>query len=213
MKLYDYFRSSAAYRVRIALNLKGLGAERSFVHLRKGVQRSAEYLERYPQGLVPALVLDDGELLTQSLAIIEYLDETYPQPALLPADPVARARVRSLALSIACEIHPLNNLRVLNYLVGTLGVSNEQKDGWYRYWIDVGFEALEKRLARERETGRCCHGDTPTLADICLVPQVANARRFAIDLSPYPTLMRIDAACCALPAFAQAAPARQPDAE
>lgn len=214
MKLYDYFRSSAAYRVRIALALKGIRPdERAFVHLRMGNQRAQDYLALNPQGLVPALALDDGHVLTQSLAIIEYLDETHPEPPLLPADPIERARVRSLALAIACEIHPLNNLRVLNYLLGTLGVSKEQKDGWYRYWVDVGFEALEKRLAREAETGRYCHGDTPTLADVCLVPQVANARRFSIDLAPYPTITRIDAACCALPTFADAAPARQPDAE
>jgi maleylacetoacetate isomerase len=214
MKLYDYFRSSAAYRVRIALNLKGVSAdERTSVHLRAGNQRAQDYLELNPQGLVPALVLDDGHVLTQSLAIIEYLDETHPAPPLLPGDAAGRARVRSIALSIACEIHPLNNLRVLNYLLHTLGVSKEQKDGWYKYWIDVGFEALETRLAREAETGRFCHGDAPTLADICLVPQLANARRFDVDLTPYPTLTRIEAACKALPAFAAAAPERQPDAE
>jgi len=214
VRLYDYFRSSAAYRVRIALNLKGIApAERTHVHLRMGSQRAQDYLALNPQGLVPALALDDGSVLTQSLAIIEYLDETQREPPLLPADPVARARVRAIALQIACEIHPLNNLRVLNYLVGTMGVSREQKDGWYRYWIDVGFEALETMLARDADTGRFCHGDAPTLADICLVPQMANARRFEIDLSPYPTLMRIESACNALPAFAEAAPARQPDAE
>ena len=214
MRLYDYFRSSAAYRVRIALNVKGIVPdERTYVHLRMGSQRAQDYLALNPQGLVPALELDDGSVLAQSLAIIEYLDETHPEPPLLPADPVARARVRAIALSIACEIHPLNNLRVLNYLIGTMGVSREQKDGWYRYWIDVGFEALEKTLARDAATGRFCHGDAPTLADICLVPQMANARRFEIDLSPYPTLIRIESACNALPAFAQAAPARQPDAE
>jgi maleylacetoacetate isomerase len=131
----------------------------------------------------------------------------------LPAEPAARARVRGIALAIACEIHPLNNLRVLNYLIGTLGVSREQKDGWYKYWVDVGFEALERKLAHEKETARFCHGDAPTLADICLVPQIANARRFNIDLSPYPTLTGIEAACLALPAFAAAAPERQPDAE
>ena len=214
MRLYDYFRSSAAYRVRIALNLKGVVPdERTFVHLRMGNQRAQDYLALNPQGLVPALALDDGTVLTQSLAIVEFLDETHPQPPLLPADPGGRARVRSIALAIACEIHPLNNLRVLNYLVGTLGVSREQKDGWYRYWIDVGFEALEKSLARDPATGRFCHGDAPTLADVCLVPQIANARRFAVDLSPYPTLLRLEAACNALPAFAAAAPANQPDAE
>ncbi|MBU6485659.1 MAG: maleylacetoacetate isomerase [Betaproteobacteria bacterium] len=214
MRLYDYFRSSAAYRVRIALNIKGVvPGERRFVHLRMGNQRAQDYLALNPQGLVPALALDDGRMLTQSLAIIEYLDETHPEPPLLPADPAARARVRAIALQIACEIHPLDNLRVLNYLTGTLGVSKEQKDAWYRHWIDVGFEALEKQLAREPETGRHCHGDAPTLADVCLVPQLANARRFAIDLSAYPTLTRIEAACNLLPAFAEAAPSRQPDAE
>jgi maleylacetoacetate isomerase len=214
MRLYDYFRSSAAYRVRIALNLKGVVPdERTFVHLRMGNQRAQDYLALNPQGLVPALALDDGTVLTQSLAIVEFLDETHPQPPLLPADPEGRARVRSIALAIACEIHPLNNLRVLNYLIGTLGVSRDQKDGWYRYWIDVGFEALEKSLSRDPATGRYCHGDAPTLADVCLVPQLANARRFSIDLSPYPTLVRIESECNALPAFASAAPAKQPDAE
>ena len=214
MKLYDYFRSSAAYRVRIALNLKGIEPdERTFVHLRMGNQRAQDYLALNPQGLVPALALDDGHVLTQSLAIVEYLDETHPAPPLLPVAPAARARVRSIALAIACEIHPLNNLRVLNYLIGTLGVSREQKDGWYKYWVDVGFEALERKLAHESDTGRFSHGDAPTLADICLVPQLANARRFNIDLSPYPTLTRIEAACLALPAFAAATPERQPDAE
>ena len=214
MRLYDYFRSSAAYRVRIALNLKGVRPdERTFVHLRMGGQRAQDYLALNPQGLVPALALDDGHVLTQSLAIVEYLDETYPDPPLLPSSAAARARVRAIALAIACEIHPLNNLRVLNYLLGTLGVSKEQKDGWYRYWIDVGFEALERSLSNDGDTGRYCHGDRPTLADVCLVPQIANARRFDIDLSPYPTLIRIEAACNELPAFAEAAPARQPDAE
>ena len=214
MRLYDYFRSSAAYRLRIALNLKGVKPdERTFVHLRMGNQRAQDYLALNPQGLVPALALDDGHVLTQSLAIIEYLEETVPNPPLLPAQPEARARVRAIALQIACEIHPLNNLRVLNYLLGTLGVTREQKDGWYRYWIDVGFEALERQLSRDAETGKFCHGDSPTLADICLVPQLANARRFNIDLSPYPTLMRIEATCNTLPAFADAEPSRQPDAE
>jgi maleylacetoacetate isomerase len=200
--------------VRIALNLKGVVPEqRNFVHLRMGNQRAQDYLALNPQGLVPALALDDGQVLTQSLAIIEYLEETHPSPPLLPRDAAARARVRGIALAIACEIHPLNNLRVLNYLVNTLGASKEQKDGWYKYWIDVGFEALERQLARDRETGRFCHKDEPTLADVCLVPQLANARRFSIDLAPYPTLTRIEAACRELPAFAAAAPDRQPDAE
>ena len=213
MKLYDYFRSSAAYRVRIALNLKGVAPERAFVHLRRGAQREDDYLALNPQGLVPSLVTDDGDVLTQSLAILEWLDESYPEPPLLPADRAGRARVRSLALAVACDIHPLNNLRVLNYLTGTLGVTEEQKNGWYKYWIDIGFEALETRVARENETGRFCHGDAPTIADICLVPQMANARRVDFDFTPYPTLLRIEAACVALPAFANAAPAKQPDAE
>ncbi len=213
MKLYDYFRSSAAFRVRIALNLKGLAPERAFVHLRKNAQRDPDYLTVNPQGLVPTLLTDDCAVLPQSLAIIEYLEETHPAPPLLPAGPVARARVRALALDVACDIHPLDNLRVLRYLVHTLGVSEEQKDAWYKYWIDVGLEALEMRLARDPATGRFCHGDAPTLADLCLVPQLANARRANIDLAPYPTLTRIESACLALPAFAQAAPAKQPDAE
>ncbi len=213
MKLYDYFRSSAAYRVRIALNLKGLAPERAFVHLRRGAQRADDYLAVNPLGLVPSLVTDGGEVLTQSLAIIEWLDETHPQPPLLPLDAAGRARVRALALAIACDIHPINNLRVLNYLTGTLGATEAQKNGWYRYWCDVGFEALETQLARAQATGAFCHGGSPTLADICLVPQLANARRVELDLSLYPTLLRIEAACNALPAFAAAAPAQQPDAE
>ena len=214
MKLYDYFRSSAAYRVRIALNIKRMAPEeRAFVHLRMGNQRAPDYLAQNPQGLVPALELDKSRVLTQSLAIIEYLNEIQPEPPLLPEGAEARARVRAIALSIACEIHPLNNLRVLNYLTGTLGATDEQKNGWYRYWVDVGFEALERQLNRDRQTGTYCHGEAPTLADVCLVPQMANARRFKIDLSPYPTLVRIEAACNQLPPFALAAPARQPDAE
>ena len=213
MKLYDYFRSSAAYRVRIALNLKGQKPERAFVHLRKNAQRGDDYLALNPQGLVPALVTDGGDVLTQSLAIIAYLDETFPAPPLMPATAEERARVRGIALEIACDIHPLNNLRVLQYLKSTLGVSEEQKDAWYKYWIDVGLEALEARLARDPATGRFCHGDTPTLADICLVPQLANARRMNIDVGPYPTLTRIEAAAISLPAFVDAAPAAQPDAE
>ena len=212
MKLYDYFRSSAAYRTRIALNLKGVTAQREFVHLQKAQQRAEPYLAINPQGLVPALDIGEDAVLTQSLAIIDWLDETHPEPPLLPADASGRARVRSIALAIACDIHPLNNTRVLSYLTTTLGVSEEQRNGWYRYWIDVGFEALERRLARESATGRYCHGDQPTVADVCLVPQVANARRYKMDLAPYPTILRIDAACTALPAFAAAAPEKQPDA-
>jgi len=213
MKLYDYFRSSAAYRVRIALNLKGVAPERAFVHLRRGAQRADDYLALNPQGLVPSLVTDTGEVLTQSLAIIEWLDEAYREPPLLPSTAAERVRVRALALAIACDIHPLNNTRVLAYLTGTLGATDSQRDGWYRYWCDVGFEALETRLSREPATGAFCHGAAPTLADVCLVPQLANARRVDLDLAPYQTLLRIEAACLALPAFANAAPAKQPDAE
>ena len=213
MKLSDYFRSSAAYRVRIALNFKGVTPERAFVHLRRNAQREDDYLALNPHGLVPALVTDDGAVLAQSLAIVEYLEETHPSPPLLPADPAARARVRAIALAIACDIHPLDNLRVLRYLLHTVGVTEAQKDAWYKYWIDVGLEALEIQLSRDDATGRFCHGDAPTLADVCLVPQLANARRVAMDLSPYPTLTRIETACRALPAFAAAEPSRQPDAE
>jgi maleylacetoacetate isomerase len=213
VKLYDYFRSSAAYRVRIALNLKGVSPERAFVHLRRGAQRDADYLGLSPEGLVPLLATDDGAVLTQSLAIIEWLEETHPSPPLLPGTPLERARVRGLALAIACDIHPLNNLRVLNYLTGTLGVTDNARDAWYAHWCRVGLQALETRLAREPATGRHCHGDAPTLADVCLVPQLANARRVTLDLAQFPTLLRIEAACQALPAFADAAPSKQPDAE
>lgn len=213
MKLYDYFRSSAAYRVRIACNLKGVAPERVFVHLRRGDQRAEPYLDVNPFGLVPTLVTDEGDALGQSLAIIEYLDETIPSPPLLPGNASGRARIRSIAQAIACDIHPLNNLRVLRYLLHTVGVEEAQKDAWYKYWVDKGLEALERSLARDPATGRFCHGDTPTLADVCLVPQLANARRVDMDLSPFPTLTRIESHCIALQAFADAAPANQPDAE
>lgn len=213
MKLYDYPLSSAAYRVRIALNLKGVSPERVSIHLRRNMQREAGYLDVNPHGLVPTLVTDDGSVLTQSLAIIEYLDETIPAPPLLPERATGRARVRGIAQAIACDIHPLDNLRVLRYLLHTLGVEETQKDAWYKYWIDVGLEALERSLSRDPATGRFCHGDAPTVADICLVPQLANARRVGMDLSPFPTLTRIESNCSALPAFAAAAPANQPDAE
>lgn len=210
--LYGYFRSSAAYRVRIALNLKGLAYDQAPVNLVKGEQRGEEYLARNPQGLVPALVTDDGARLTQSLAICEYLDERYPEPALLPADAAGRARVRALAQAVACEIHPLNNLRVLKYLTGELGVDEATKMTWYRHWVSVGFAALETQLSREAGSGDFCHGDAPGLADLCLVPQVFNAERFACDLAPYPRIRRIVANCRALDAFARAAPEAQPDA-
>ena len=213
MKLYTYFRSSAAYRVRIALALKGLTPQMIPVHLLRdgGEQQSPEYLLVNRQGLVPALD-DDGVLITQSLAICEYLDQTHPLPPLLPGDAVARARIRALVLAIACEIHPLNNLRVLNYLTTTLGISEAQKLAWYHHWIRLGFSALEAQLAHESATGVYCHGDTPTLADVFLVPQMANARRFDLDLSAFPTMLRIDASCRELSAFIAAAPQNQADA-
>lgn len=212
MKLYGFFRSSASYRVRIALSLKDIEYEQVSIRLAKGEQYQAEFASISPQNLVPVLE-HDGLRFYQSPAIIEYLEEVYPKPHLLPEDPVSRSRVRSLALISACEIHPLNNTRVLNYLTETLQLTEEQKTGWYHHWITVGFEALEKRLATEEETGRFCHGDTPGYADICLVPQVANARRFKVDLSAFPTILRIDANCLALEPFRRAMPANQPDAE
>jgi maleylacetoacetate isomerase len=214
MKLYNYFRSSSSYRVRIALNLKGLAYEYLPVHLSRGggEQFTAEYRALNPQALVP--VLQDGATsLTQSLAIIEYLDETHPQPPLLPSTPAERARVRALAQIIACEIHPLNNLRVLGYLTKKLGVSEEAKNAWYCHWVTLGLQALETGLSGDRSTGRFCHGDMPGLADCCLVPQVFNAERFQCDLSQFPTLMRVYANCIALDAFKRAAPGAQPDAE
>lgn len=213
MLLYDYFRSSAAFRCRIALNLKGLAPERRFIHLRKRDHRGGDYLAINPQGLVPALVLDDGTALTQSLAIIEYLDETHPEPPLLPADAPGRARVRAIALAVACEIHPLNNLRVLAHVSAISGMSEEERtEKWYRHWIAEGLAGVEGMLAGG-PAGRFCHGNTPTLADCCLVPQIFNAKRFECDLSPYPAVMRVHDACVSLDAFADAQPARQPDAE
>ncbi|HEY1437211.1 MAG TPA: maleylacetoacetate isomerase [Casimicrobiaceae bacterium] len=211
MTLYSYFRSSAAYRVRIALNLKSLPYEYLPVHLLKGEQRDERYRALNPQALVPMLV-DDAETITQSMAIIEYLDEKVPEPPLLPATPEARARVRAIAQAIACDIHPLNNLRVLKYLTGTLGASEDAKNAWYRHWIELGLAALEAQLAADSRTGAFCHGDKPTLADVCLIPQLANARRYAFSIDPYPTLGRIESRCLALDAFARAAPDRQPDA-
>lgn len=210
--LYGYFRSSAAYRVRIALNLKGLPYHQSPVNLVKGEQRDEDNLARNPQGLVPILKTDEGAQLTQSLAICEYLDECHPAPALLPSDPLERVRVRSLSQVVACEIHPLNNLKVLKYLVIELGVNDDTKLAWYRHWIHEGFGALEAMLTPEAGTGDFCHGDNPTLADICLVPQVFNAERFECDLSAYPTIRRIAERCNTLEAFRKAAPGEQPDA-
>ncbi|MBI1244441.1 MAG: maleylacetoacetate isomerase [Alphaproteobacteria bacterium] len=213
MKVWGYFRSSAAFRVRIALALKGLDPEQAFVHLRKAEQRAPDYLARNPLGLVPTL--EDGPAtITQSLAICEYLDETHPEPAFLPEGAADRARVRALAYTIACDIHPINNLRILQYLLKTLKVDKAAHDEWYRHWIAVGFEALEKLLA-DGKTGKFSHGDTPTLADICLVPQVFNAKRFYADseLAAYPRIMAIFANCLAHAAFQKALPERQPDFE
>ena len=212
MRLYSYFRSSAAYRVRIALGLKGLPYEYAAVHLRKGEQSAEAFRAVNPAELVPALIDERGTFI-QSLAIIEYLDERHREPPLLPDTPEARARVRGIALAIACDIHPLDNTRVLRYLMRTVGASEEVKDEWYRHWIDVGLSVLETQLGRDPATGEFCHGDTPTLADCCLVPQLANARRAGIPLDRYPTLTRIEGRCNALPAFAAAAPERHPDAE
>ncbi|MGD9765490.1 MAG: maleylacetoacetate isomerase [Candidatus Binatia bacterium] len=208
MTLYTYYRSSAAYRVRIALELKGLSAERVEIDLRRGDQRAAAYLARNPQGLVPALAAGP-EVLIQSLAIIEYLDELVPDPPLLPATPLGRARVRGLAQVIASDIHPLNNLRVLRYLESALGVGENERLRWYRHWIAEGLSAIEQLLATRAETGTFCHGDAPTLADICLVPQVHNARRYACPLDAYPVTCAIDEACRALPAFQRAHPDAQ----
>ncbi|WP_426209309.1 maleylacetoacetate isomerase [Massilia sp. TWP1-3-3] len=214
MKLYDYFRSSAAYRVRIGLNLKALTYEAVPVHLTRdgGEQLKADYLAINPGALVPALD-DGGAVITQSLAILEYLDEMHPQAPLMPRDALGRARVRSLALTVACDIHPLNNLRVLRYLVKQGGLTEDAKNAWYVHWVQEGFAALEVLLSASGDTGRFCHGDTPTIADCVLVPQVFNATRFGIDLAAYPTIVRIDAACQAVPAFAAAHPSRHPDAE
>jgi maleylacetoacetate isomerase len=214
MKLYNYFRSSASFRVRIALNLKGLPYEYVAVHLTKdgGQQFAPAFRAINPDALIP--VLDDGgQLLTQSLAIIEYLDETHPRPALLPASPLERAYVRSVALAIACEIHPLNNLRVLRYLVRQLKASDEQKNAWYRHWVEQGLAALEARLVAERRCGRFVLGDAVTLGDVVLVPQIFNAQRFDCRLDHVPTVMRIFGHCMEQQAFVDAQPARQPDAE
>jgi len=214
MKLYSYFRSSASYRVRIALNVKNLPYEYVPVHLVRdgGEQLKPEYRAVNVDGIVPTLI-DGHEVMPQSLAIIEYLEETHPEPPLLPKTPVDRAYVRSLALQVACEIHPLNNLRVLKYLKHTLRVENDAKDAWYRHWVDTGFATLEAHLASDGRTGKLCFGDEPTLADACLIPQVFNAQRFNVDTSKYPTIQRIYDHAMQIDAFARAAPGVQPDAE
>jgi maleylacetoacetate isomerase len=211
VKLYTYFRSSAAFRVRIALNLKGLEYGPVFVHLAKGEHRKPDYAKVNPQALVPTLELEDGTRLNQSLAIIEYLDEVHPNPPLLPRESKAKARVRSLSELVACEIHPLNNLRVLQHLKRALGQSEEQVNAWYRHWIGDGLAKLEAELASGKS--KFCHGDSPTMADCCLVPQIFNAKRYNCELAPFPTTMRVFDACMKLEAFDRAQPVKQPDAE
>lgn len=214
MKLSTYFRSSAAYRVRIAMNLKGIGYEPELIHLTRngGEQHGEAYKARNPSELVPTLELDDGRLLTQSLAIIEYLDETNPEPPLLPRDPFERAQVRAFSLAIACDIHPLNNLRLLKYLKRSLGQDQTAIDAWYRHWIVIGLPALEAMLERAHSPGPFCFGAGITLADVCLIPQLANARRYECPLDGFPRLVRADEAANAHPAFQTAAPSMQPDA-
>jgi maleylacetoacetate isomerase len=211
LTLYNYFRSSASYRVRIALALKGLSYEYVPVHLLKNEQLKPPFSEMTPAKLVP-LLQDGDHVLSQSLAIIEYLEETHPQPPLLPATPAERARVRALALDIACEIHPIDNLRVLRYLVHEMKVSEDDKNRWYRHWVETGLDTVEQQLAKSPQTGRFCHGDTPTLADILLVPQIFNAQRMDCRLDHVPTVMRIHQECVALDAFKRAHPSACPDA-
>ena len=211
MRLHTYWRSSAAYRARIALNLKGVEYQQVSHHLARGEQRGGDYLALNPQGFVPALETG-GEVLTQSMAIIEYLDETIPDPPLLPREPRARAQVRAMALAVSCDIHPINNLRLVNYLRSELAQPEPEVERWMRHWIEAGFAALEVAVRRHTRGGRHCHGDAVTMADVFLAPQMYNARRFNCDLAGMPTLVGIDAALMALPAFAAAAPERQPDA-
>ena len=211
--LHNYYRSSTSYRVRIALEMKGLTYDYVPHHLRHGEHLEPAYLSVNPQGLVPALILEGGTLLTQSLAIIEFLDETSPEPPLLPKDAPSRARVRMLAQMIACDIHPVNNLRVLTSLRNLFGAGDQDVVNWFRHWVNEGFQPLEKILASSPQTKTFCHGDMPGLADICLVAQVTNNARFGVDMTPYPTISRIHAACMTLPAFQKAAPENQIDAE
>ena len=213
LNMYGFWRSAASFRVRIALNLKGLAYEETMIDLDAGEQHAPGFLAINPAGAVPALYVDDGPPLTQSLAILEYLDEVYPEPPLLPADARGKARVRSLALIFAADHHPLIVPRVRRYLTDALGVSDDQRTAWVRHWFREGLVQAEAKMAGDPGTGRFCHGDTPTIADICLIPQMANARRGRTNLDAFPTLKRIEAACFALPAFDNAQPQKQPDAE
>jgi maleylacetoacetate isomerase len=212
--LYGYFRSSAAFRARIALNLKGINPELHFIHLLRngGEQHTPEYKTLNPQELIPALV-HEGHTITQSLAIIEYLNEIVPQPPLLPADAYGRARCREIAYAVACDIHPVNNLRIGQFIKRTFKTQDEDVFSWQRHWITIGFDAIEKILTTSPLTGTYCHGDTPTIADICLVPQIANARRVNLDIATWPTIARIEAHALTNPAFDAALPKNQPDAE
>lgn len=211
MILYDYFRSSAAYRVRIALELKGIAVERRYVHLVRGggEQRLPVYLAKNPQGLVPALELDDGAVIPQSLAIIDYLEHLQPEPRIIPADPVLAAKARAVALAIACDIHPLTNLRVGDYLAAALGRRPQEIETWRRHWFETGLGAVEQMIA----PGPYCFGAALTIADLCLAPQLFTARRFGAQLDHLPKILAVEAACLALPAFRAAQPSMQPDAE
>ncbi len=214
MKLYTFWRSSAAYRVRIALNLKGISYEDALVHLVKdgGEHKKSDYVAINPQKLVPTLIDDEGSILTQSVAMMEYLEDIQPAPSLLPGSAIERAHIRALTQAISCDIHPVNNLRILQYLTGELGISEEEKMKWYLHWLQVGFEGLETTLSNSNYTGDFCFGNTPTMADCCLIPQVYNARRFNLDLSPYPNIVRIEQNCLKLEAFDKAIPENQSDA-
>ncbi len=213
MHLYGYYRSSSSYRLRIALNLKGLAPEQSFIHLRKGDQFGEDYVKLNPQQQVPTLITDGGDALVQSPAILEWLEETYPEPPLLPADPIDRQRVRAIAAAVGCDIHPLGNLRVLKYVRDEFGQDEAGSFAWARHWVELGFTGIEAMLAGDGRTGRFCHGDAPTMADVYLVPQVFNSARFGVDMGKFPTIARIHAACNEVEAFAKAAPGVQPDAE
>lgn len=211
LKLYGYFRSSAVYRVRIALGLKGLDADLEFIHLRKGDQHSDSFKAINPQQLIPALQTPTGAVLNQSQAIIEWLDETYPEPALLPGDALDRADVRAVAATVACDIHPLANLRVLGYLKNELGLDDGTAEQWSRHWVKLGLDAVEAKIATT--AGRYCFGDVITMADVFVVPQVANARRVDLDLSGYENILKVEQACFEHDAFQAAKPENQPDAE